>query len=587
MHNAEIQTERRNRDALERELTEAGAEIRGAEVRCPWHDDRHPSGSIWQDAEGVWRFKCHVCDAGGDVFDLRARNSGQDVAEVLREAAGTPQPSRGRDSNEPKAEHVFPTLGDLRLAVARAGDIEAEHVYEHPVTGETDLLVFRVLPPDRPKVFRQAHPVPGGWVMRAGPKPWPLYNRSGIEQAEQVVVVEGEKCADALIALGICATTSPCGAGKAQHADWGRLAGKWVWIWVDPDKTGRSHGGDVDGMLAKLDPRPVVSMIEPADLDLSGKEDAFDFIAQCRAADVDPKAAVLDAMKRAKPTGPIAEYGRRLERIESGELACLALPWPELARLTRLGAPGRLTVIAGRQGAAKSFFGLQLLRYWLELGIPASAYLLEGDVGDLMDRTLAQASRVADVTDLDWQKVNADRMRELTGHHREELDRVSAAAMVSGGLGLETLEDLAVWIEAEVKAGRRAIIIDPVSAAVRNGQPWVADPAFVRRVKRAAIDHECSIILVTHLVKGGEEGTPDKVAGSAAYGRFSDCVLQIIRHDEKASTVKSPLGRMEIEHNQTIFIEKARAPGTGLRLAFGLTSGLTFEEHGVIVKKAK
>ena len=74
MLSAEIQVERQNREALERELTEAGAEIRGNEVRCPWHDDRHASGSIWQDAEGVWRYTCHVCDAGGDVFDLRARN---------------------------------------------------------------------------------------------------------------------------------------------------------------------------------------------------------------------------------------------------------------------------------------------------------------------------------------------------------------------------------------------------------------------------------------------------------------------------------------------------------------------------------
>ena len=405
--NIEQQQLRQDRAALVAELEQAGAEIRGSEVKCPYHDDRHASGSVWQDPEGVWRYKCHACDASGDVFDLQSRNSGRAVGDILK-------------AERRPGERVFATLGDLRLAVSRGGQIESEHDYGG------DLLVFRLRTPDG-KAFRQAHPVRGGWVMRAGPKPWPLYNRSGIERAEQVVVVEGEKCADALFALGICATTSPCGAGKAQYADWRPLAGKQVILWPDSDDPGRAHMKTVAGFLAKLDPRPVVSMIEPADLDLSGKEDAFDFIAQCRAADVDPKAAVLDAMKRAKPTGPIAEYGRRLERIESGELACLALPWPELARLTRLGAPGRLTVIAGRQGAAKSFFGLQLLRYWLELGIPASAYLLEGDVGDLMDRTLAQASRVADVTDLDWQKVNADRMRELTGHHREELDRVSAA----------------------------------------------------------------------------------------------------------------------------------------------------------------
>ena len=561
--NVEQQQLRRDRAALVAELEQAGATVRGTEVKCPYHDDRHASGSVWQDSEGVWRYKCHACDASGDVFDLQSRNSGRAVGEILK-------------GNRRPAERVFPTLGDLRIAVAHGGQIESEHDYGG------DLLVFRLRTPDG-KAFRQAHPVRGGWLMRAPAKPWPIYDRTGIEQAEQIVVVEGEKCADAMNALGICTTTAPCGAGKAGYADWQPLAGKRVVLWPDCDESGRAHMRDVAGMLAKLDPRPAVSMIEPADLDLADKEDAFDFIEQCRVAGVNPKAAVLDAMQRAKSTGPVAEYEHRLSRIESGELACLPLPWPELAKLTRFGAPGRLTVIAGRQGAAKSFFALQLLRHWLERGILASAYLLEGDAGDLMDRTLAQASGMADVTDLDWQKANAGQMRELTDTHREELDRVAAASIVSAGLGLETLDDIAAWVEAEAKAGRRAILVDPVSAAVRKGQPWVADPAFVRRVKRAAIDYECSVVLVSHLVKGADEGTPDKVAGSAAYGRFSDCVLQIMRHDKKTGTVKTPVGKMEIEHGQTIYIEKARAPGTGLRLAYDLTSGLTFQEFGVIV----
>lgn len=560
--NLEQQHLRQDRAALVHELEQAGAVVRGTEVTCPYHGDRHASGSVWRDDQGVWRYKCHACDASGDVFDLQSRNSGRSVGDVLR---GDKRP----------AERVFPTLGDLRLAVARGGQIESEHDYH-------GLLVFRLRTANG-KAFRQAHPVQGGWVMRAGPKPWPLYNRSAIERAEQIVVTEGEKKSDALIALAVCATTSPCGAGKAQYADWRPLAGKQVVLWPDNDDPGRAHMKTVAGLLSKLDPRPVVWMVEPNDLDLAAKEDAYDFIEQCRVAGTDPRRAVLDAVKRSKATGPIAEYEHRLRRIESGELACLPLPWPELAKLTRFGAPGRLTVIAGRQGAAKSFFALQLLRYWLSEGISASAYLLEGDVGDLMDRTLAQASGEADVTDLDWQKANAGRMRELTDEHRAELDRVAAASTVSAGLGLESLDDIAAWIEAQANAGRRAILVDPVSAAVRKGQPWVADPAFVRRVKRAAIDHECSVILVSHLVKGADEGTPDKVAGSAAYGRFSDCVLQIMRHDQKTSTVKTPVGRMEIEHGQTIYVEKARAPGTGVRLAYNLTAALTFQESGIIV----
>jgi len=583
-----VDMERQSRDALIRELETAGADIRGNAVRCPWHEDQHASGSVWQDAARVWRYKCHVCDACGDVFDLRALNSGRDVGDELREVSGKAKPARPNNhgADGPNSKQVFKTLGDLRVAVSRGGEIESEHVYEDPATGKTELLVFRLGAPGG-KQFRQCHPVPGGWSMTAGPKPWPIYNEANVEQADEVIIAEGEKASDALIALGLCATTSPCGAGKAAHADWRALAGKRVILWPDADEPGRRHMRDVAKILAKLDPKPQLSIIEPGDLDLGPKEDSHNFIEQCRVAGADPKQAVLDATQQAKPTGPVADYQRRLHRIETGELACLPLPWPQLARLTRLGAPGRLAVLAGRQGAAKSFFALELLRYWLDRGIAASAYLLEGDTGELIDRTLAQVSGIADVTDLDWQKANGGRMRELTAEYQAALDRVIAAVTVSAGLGLETLENMATWVENEAKSGRRAIFIDPVSAAVRRAQPWVSDPVFVRAVKRVAIEHECTVILVSHLVKGADEGTPDKVAGSAAYGRFSDCVLQLMRHGDKASMVGFDTGRMETTHNQTLYIEKARAPGTGFRLAYSLTPGLTFDEHGVIARKAK
>jgi len=581
MHNAEKQFERQNRDALIRELEAAGSQIRGNAVKCPWHSDQHASGSIWQDAQGVWRYRCHVCDAHGDLYDLRALNTGRDVTDVLRETSGGQKPGQ-----QQAREQVFKTLGDLRLAVSRGGQITAEHVYENPETRETELLVFRLQTKDG-KQFRQCHPVPGGWVMRAGEKPWPLFNQSGIEHAKTFIVVEGERCADSLIALDFCATTSPAGAGKAAYANWAPLRGKSVILWPDADEPGLKHMREVASILAAIDPKPDVSMFDPNDLDLQPKEDCCDFIAQCRVVGTDPKAAIVAATKRAKPTGALAEYQERLRRIERGELACLPLPWPELERLTRLGSPGWLVVLAGRQGAAKTFLELQLLRHWLSLGVSASAYWLEGDRGDLMDRTLAQASGIADVTDLTWQQANAETVRALTAEHKDELDRVAASVTMSAGLGLEALEDLASWIEKEAERGRRVIFIDPVSAATRKAQPWVSDAAFVRRAKRVARDHECTVILVSHLVKGADEGTADRVAGAAAYARFSDCVLQLIRHDTKPSLVKMPLGRTEIEHNQTLFIEKTRAPGTGLRLAYSLTKGLTFTEYGVVLRKGR
>jgi putative DNA primase/helicase len=57
-----------------------------------------------------------------------------------------------------------------------------------------------------------------------------------------VVLVEGEKCAQALIDAGICATTAMHGANApVNKTDWSPLAGKTVVIWPDHDKPGSNY----------------------------------------------------------------------------------------------------------------------------------------------------------------------------------------------------------------------------------------------------------------------------------------------------------------------------------------------------------
>ena len=77
----------------------------------------------------------------------------------------------------------------------------------------------------------------------APPDPRPLYNLPGIAAAELVVIVEGEKCADALIALEVCATTAMHGANApVRKTDWSQLKGKRVLVWPDKDKPGWEYG---------------------------------------------------------------------------------------------------------------------------------------------------------------------------------------------------------------------------------------------------------------------------------------------------------------------------------------------------------
>ena len=71
------------------------------------------------------------------------------------------------------------------------------------------------------------------------PDPRPLYNQPGIKAAHDVVLVEGEKSAQALIDSGICATTAMNGAkAPIEKTDWSPLKGKRVLVWPDKDGPG-------------------------------------------------------------------------------------------------------------------------------------------------------------------------------------------------------------------------------------------------------------------------------------------------------------------------------------------------------------
>ena len=82
------------------------------------------------------------------------------------------------------------------------------------------------------------------------PTPRPLYNQQGIKASKQVVLVEGEKCAEALIEQGICATTAIGGANAPiTKTDWSPLVGKNLIIWPDNDKCGHSFAKNVSKYL--------------------------------------------------------------------------------------------------------------------------------------------------------------------------------------------------------------------------------------------------------------------------------------------------------------------------------------------------
>jgi hypothetical protein len=160
------------------------------------------------------------------------------------------------------------------------------------------------------KTVRQASTADGGrsWSPTAFPEPRPLLYVADVLQAERVLVVEGEKCADALRSLGYVATTSPGGSKAASKADWSTLTGKSVVILPDHDDPGESYGDDVAKFATEAgaaDARVVRLADHWPDCPEGG--DVADWIeAQGDAAEPDALRASLDAIVATAVTETVA-----------------------------------------------------------------------------------------------------------------------------------------------------------------------------------------------------------------------------------------------------------------------------------------
>ena len=125
------------------------------------------------------------------------------------------------------------------------GHLIASYDYKN----ETDKLLYQVCRFE-PKDFRQRRPDGhGGWVWNLNGTPRILYRLRELLNADRddwVFVTEGERDADNVFALGLTATTNPCGALKWKHlSDDSALHRRHIAILPDRDNTGRRHAHDV------------------------------------------------------------------------------------------------------------------------------------------------------------------------------------------------------------------------------------------------------------------------------------------------------------------------------------------------------
>ena len=161
---------------LER-LPDAKPTASGWQARCPAHDDRTASLSI----------------AEGDIQPVVLRCHAACPLEAILGAIGLTV----ADLMAPKAVTTKPRI----VATYGYYDVAGNHLH--------DVVRFA------PKDFRQRRPDGrGGWIWNLKGVQCVPYRLPDLAGAVSVFVVEGEKDADALMALGLPATCNPGGAGK-------------------------------------------------------------------------------------------------------------------------------------------------------------------------------------------------------------------------------------------------------------------------------------------------------------------------------------------------------------------------------------
>ncbi len=184
------------------------------------------------------------------------------------------------------------------------------------------------------------------------PEPRPLYNQPGIKDAKEVVLVEGEKCADALIKQDITGTTAMNGAkAPIEKTDWSPLKGKDVVIWPDNDEAGTEYAERAAEAIAAAGAISVRVLRIPKDK--PPKWDAADAVDE----GIKPKEFIETAQSFSQPIMP------PLQAFTLGELIADNSPIPDDLIEPRVLTPGGMVVFGGAPKVGKSDFVLSWLTY--------------------------------------------------------------------------------------------------------------------------------------------------------------------------------------------------------------------------------
>jgi 5S rRNA maturation endonuclease (ribonuclease M5) len=407
---------------------------------------------------------------------------------------------------------LFSTLHAAIEALARqiGGTFAGDWTYHNADSSEA-LKVLRFELVDD-KAYRPIHPFKGKWKLGDPAGPLPLYRLPELTTSKVVFVVEGEKCADALRAIGVPATTSPHGAASAEKSDWAPLAGKAVVILPDNDDAGRKYARDVARLLVKLDPPALVKIVELPGVPAGG--DIVEYLAA--GGTRESLIALADSVPWIDPAeligGPLLTC---LADVESREIQ-----WLWAGRI----ALGRITLLVGRPGEGKSFLTIDMAARvttgtpWPDgRGCPRGSVILvcaEDDPGDTIRRRL-------DAHHADARKVHllsAVRRIDCEGKKHDVLFTLADVAALESAL--KTHPDC------------RLIVVDPIGSFLGGDTDAHRDNevrGVLAPVGKLAEKYGPAVLVVAHRRKASGSSADDLALGSRAFTGIARAVWHLSR----------------------------------------------------------
>jgi KaiC/GvpD/RAD55 family RecA-like ATPase/5S rRNA maturation endonuclease (ribonuclease M5) len=474
---------------------------RGVMVVCPAHDDspKTPSLSVSKSRDGGVLLKCFAnCTAESVVASL-----GLTMKDLFaEEKAKLFTPPKSRATTPESTER--PTIEKIYSYRDSAG----REVYQ----------AIRL----KPKSFRQRHQVNGAWVWTMEGVERVLYRLPEVLKANVVWIVEGEKDADNLVALGFCATCNVGGAGKWLDAYTESLDGKEVVLCGDGDEPGRAHVKLVfDSIAGTAKNVKVVNLPEST-------KDVSDYIASFRT-NSEASSALSQMASEAHPhirgvslpiytIAELEDDYRRFVRSMDANSFSLGNWLPSLGKLRPL-VPGELVFIIGDTGTGKT--GLLQGIAKAALPLPTLMFQLELPRELMFERFAAMATKLecCYVEDA-YRSADESLSHELNQHLR------NLFVCSESRLTVQKIENLIMRAELKIGERPRVVLVDYIQLIGGKGpnrREKISDIAEDLKVMAKAT--RTIVIVTSQISRNKEEVEPNLHSAKESGSIESSCGL--------------------------------------------------------------